>query len=170
MKALLAAILFSVAALHAAAQDLTIKIRAEAERCAKALLDADYKTVAALTHKRAIDLMGGEQAMIETVKKGMAQMRADNFVFERAIIGAPSNPKPVGGWLVSTVPQEIVIKIPTGRLHQDGHLLGISEDDGKTWVFIDLGPITPELFAKVFPELKDKVSLPAKTKPVLRKQ
>ena len=39
-------------------------------------------------------------------------------------------------------------------------LLGISEDQGKSWVFIDLVAFSKEQLAKMFPELGGQIQLP----------
>jgi hypothetical protein len=61
------------------------------------------------------------------------------------------------------------MKVPGGRLYQDSSLLGISEDKGKHWTFIDLGPITKDQLQLVFPELDGKITLPEKKQPVFVK-
>ncbi len=49
---------------------------------------------------------------------------------------------------------------------KDSHLLGISEDGGKKWTFVDAGQMSEAQLAKVSPELAGKVKLPEKKKPV----
>jgi len=169
MKNLLLVVMLGLSALTAMAQDVTARIKQEAEKCAKALLAGDYEGVATYTHKRVITLMGGKEVLVASLKRGIEQMRADGYDFADASVGSPSEPKKIGAWITSMVPQEVVMKVPGGRLHQESFLLAISEDEGMQWVFLDLGPITPAQFTQVFPELDGKISLPAKKSPVLRK-
>jgi len=152
-----------------AQQTQVATIKQEATKCAKALLAGDYETLVKYTHKRVVELVGGKEKVIASVKEGTSKMRADGIELLDATIGQPNEPKRIGSWLIALVPQHVVVKVPAGRLHQDSHLLGISEDDGKSWVFVDISPLTKEQFAKVFPELDGKVSLPEKKKPELRK-
>jgi hypothetical protein len=62
------------------------------------------------------------------------------------------------------------MKGPGGKLNKDSSLLGISEDEGKHWVFVDLGPITQEQFGQVFPELDGKIKIPDKKPPEMKKE
>jgi len=146
--------------------DISLTIKQEAEKCAQAIKLEDYATVVKYTHKRVVDGMGGKEKMIAIMKQGRAQMRQGGYDFVDAKIGMASEPRKIGKWLTSYVPQEIVMKVPNGRLHTESELLAISEDEGTTWVFIDLGPITPALFAQLFPELNGQITLPEKKKPI----
>jgi hypothetical protein len=66
------------------------------------------------------------------------------------------------------VPETVVMKVPDGRrMSKDSFLLGISEDSGKNWVFLDLSTMTNEQYAEMFPELVREIPLPAKKKAVL---
>jgi hypothetical protein len=93
-------------------------------------------------------------------------MRADGFAFLEATIGSPEKPKHVGAWLTSLVPEHIVIRAPGGKLLQDSTLLGISEDNGKSWVFVDIGVVSKEQFEQIFPELVGQVTPQPNPKPV----
>ncbi len=169
MKRILLWSLFAITPLLAFAEDVKATIKQQAQSCAKALLASDYDGVVKYTHPRVVSLVGGKEAMVAVLKRGTAQMRADGISFEDASVGTPEEPKKIATWLTSVVPQHIVMKVPGGHLHQDAFLLGISEDDGKNWVFLDLGPITKAQFAQVFPELESQVPLPEKKKPVFKK-
>jgi len=169
MKHLLLWSLFLTMPLLAFAEDVKATIKQEAQSCAKALLASDYDGVVKYTHPRVVSLVGGKEAMVGILKKGTAQMSAEGVSFAEASVGTPEEPKKIATWLTSLVPQHVVMKVPGGHVHQDAFLLGISEDDGKHWVFIDLGPITKAQFAQVFPELDGQVPLPEKKKPVFKK-
>jgi hypothetical protein len=51
---------------------------------------------------------------------------------------------------------ELLLKVSGGKLHRDSMLLGISEDEGKHWVFVDLST-TQEQLDEMFPELAGKI-------------
>jgi hypothetical protein len=107
--------------------------------------------------------------MISALKKGMAQMRAEGAGFLDVTIGQPEAPKKIGAWMTSRVSQHLVMKVRGGKLYQDSTLLGISEDEGKSWSFVDLGPISKEQFRQVFPELDGKITIPEKKEPEFKK-
>jgi hypothetical protein len=169
VKRIVPAFLVAAAAFVGCARDPSTTLKQEAEKCAKAVLTSDHDGVVAYTHKRVVAAVGGKDAMIATLKRGLAQMRSDGVEFADVTIGLPEKPRKIGVWLVSTLPEHIVMKVPGGKLYQDAFLLGISEDDGRSWAFVDLGPVTNAEFAKVFPELDGKISVPKREKPVFRK-
>ncbi len=150
------------------AQDLTATIQQEAQKCAKAVLNSDYEAVVRYTHPRIVEKLGGKTAMLASLKKGMAEMKAQGAVITSASIGKPGAPQKIGSWLVSIVPQHLSMKVSAGQLESDSDLLGISEDGGKRWSFVDLGPITNEQMKQVFPELAGKLTLPKKKTPMFK--
>lgn len=153
----------------AADAELSGTIKAEAQKCAEAVLNKNYDLVVAQTHPRIVTLMGGKDAMITTLRRGMAEMRANGSEFSEVTVGAPETPRKAGAWLTSIVPEHAVIKVKEGRLLVDSVLLGISEDEGKHWTFIDLGAVSSEDFKTSFPELAGRIALPEKKPPVFKK-
>jgi len=149
------------------AADISATIKQEAEKCAKAIVSEDYETVVTYTHKRVVTGMGGKESMIAKMKQGAVQMRRGGYDFVGAKIGTPAKPQKTGAWLTSLVPQEITMKVPGGRLLQESKLLAISENDGASWVFLDLGGgVTATQLAQIFPELSGQIQFPEKKKPV----
>lgn len=168
MKFIFLALLVISAATSALANDLIAFVKRDADACAVALLKNDYEGVATFTHKRVIALMGGRDEMIAALKRTMSQLHAEGFGFLDVKTGPPSEPKQVGSWLTSMVPQSVVMKVPDGRkMRKDSFLLALSEDNGERWVFLDLSTMTAEQYAQVFPELINEVPLPAKKQAVI---
>ena len=171
MKAFLLGWLLVVCAIHASAQTDAPHIKAEAQKCAQALLTGDYAGVVALTPPRVVSMMGGKDAMVATIRNEMEKDKGTGFGLKDIQFGEPEPGRRVGGsWFVSLVPQRMLMKVPGGRLQGDSYMLGISEDEGKTWSFLSIDAISDDQLAQVFPELKGKVQLPPKTKPVLTKE
>ena len=170
MKALLLlAVLLTAPDSAVWAEDVVTTIKQEAQNCAKAAVTSDYDTIVRYTHPRIVKGLGGKEAMIGILKSGMSQMHADGTAFVGVTIGQPEDPKKIGAWITSIVPQHQVLKVRGGKLYSDSSLLGISEDNGKHWVFIDLGPVSKEQFGQVFPELDGKITMPEKKPPVFKK-
>jgi len=144
-------------------------IQQEAQKCAKAILTNDYDTVVKYTHKRVIDGVGGKEAMIAALKDGTEQMRSQGISIVHVKIGDPQKPQKTGEWVTVLIPETITMKVPGGKFVQESCLLGISEDQGKSWVFLDVGPVTKEQLVQIFPELDGKIQLPAKKQPVFNK-
>ena len=170
MKSFLAVYLVTIALPPmAAGAELSTTIKSEAQKCANAVLNQDFDVVVAQTHPRIVTFMGGKESMITTLKRGMADMRANGSVFSEVTIGTPETPRKIGAWLTSIVPEQAVIKVKQGKLLVNSVLLGISEDEGRHWKFIDLGAVSSENFKTSFPELAGKIALPEKKPPVFKK-
>lgn len=164
-----AAIILMVLPAISFADDVPATIRQEAQKCAKALLNADYDGVVKYTHRRVVKATGGKEAMLVVLKRGLEEMQAKGITIQEVTIGEADKPLDVESWTVAFVPQRLILKTTEGKIEQDSHLLGISEDDGKTWVFVDCSSLTKEKVAQIFPELAGRIELPAKKKPVVIK-
>lgn len=146
------------------AVDIQVLLQRQATACAKSLLSGDYETFAAYTHPRIIAAMGGKRAMIDRLKSATDDMKAQGYVFDTTTIGNASPPFPVQNWLLSYVPMQIVIQARGGHLKRPGILLGISEDLGLHWTFVDLtGNTTADAFFKIYPELVGKMQFPPRS-------
>jgi len=77
-------------------------------------------------------------------------------------VAAPAPFQKEGAKLFAVVPTTLEMTIKnTGRVRSKGYLLGISEDHGKTWTFVDgSGLKTKEAREKALPELHEKLKLP----------
>jgi hypothetical protein len=148
-------------------QDPSAAIKEQAGKCAKALLTGDFETVAVYSHKRVLEILGGKEAMIEILKRGSEGMKSKGVAIEDVTLGEPEKPRKIGEWLVSLVPQKILIKLPEGHIEQESHLLAISEDEGKNWTFVDVN--NRAKLETAFPELAGKIELPERKPPVPKK-
>lgn len=155
--------------LLAQGQELVHTIKEEAQKAAKAVMASDYDGIARYTPARLVKGMGGKEATIGVLERAKAKRRASGTEFAEVTLGTPTQPKRIGGWLTSLVSERVVMKVPGGQLQTDSSLLGISEDGGRHWVFLDLGHVKKERFDQLFPELADKITLPEKRPPVFKK-
>lgn len=134
------------------------------------MVKSDCNAMVAYTHPRLVELMGGKEVMIAMIKKMTKEQQAKGIGFESFSLKTPEEPKKIGKWLTAIITENIVLKVPEGTVNQESSLLGISEDEGKSWVFIDLLHTTPELLKKIIPDLADKIVIPPKKAPVLEKK
>src|SRR5215475_13068353 len=118
MKALLFAVFLSTCT-AAWSQNVVDTIKQEAEKCANALLKGDFDLFVAYTHPRILKGMGGKEAVIATLKKGTAQMKADGTGILDVTVGQPSNPKRSGAWMTSMIPEYLALKVSGGKLYKE---------------------------------------------------
>jgi len=140
-------------------------IRKSAEDCADAQLKMDFNRFIPYLPAKLLEYMGGAEGLSRTMTEGTAQMKANNITMESAKIGTPEVPKEHEGVLAGLVPMQIVMSTPQGKLLTKSHLIAISENKGKTWVFIDCASMTDEKIGLLYPSLAGKIDFPkAETK------
>src|SRR5436190_12509726 len=66
-------------------------IKQKADQTNQALVRGDYATVAALTHPKLVQLMGGREKMISTMKSTLSEMKAHGVQFKSATIDNPTD-------------------------------------------------------------------------------
>lgn len=146
--------------------DLAGKIKDEANKSAQALMSNDLETVIRYTYPLIIEKMGGKERAISTLQQSYAQMQTSGVKFESVTIGNPAQIEEDGSLMHALVPQTIQMKVPDGRLIQDGYLLAISENGGEQWYFLDATNLTDAILSQVFPTLAGKITIPTKKEPV----
>ncbi|MDB6076271.1 MAG: hypothetical protein JWO82_18 [Akkermansiaceae bacterium] len=166
---LLTALVLGFLSSGALADDYTATIKKQAQACADAMIAKNFEAMADTTHPRVLEAMGGREQMLTTVKAAVAKIEEQGFKITSSEIGTPEDVKKIGAMTVSIVPDRIVIKVPGGKLTSESHLLGISEDEGKTFKFIDIGPIKKEQLEQIFPEFAGQLTLPERKQPVMEK-
>jgi hypothetical protein len=57
---------------------------------------------------------------------------------------------------------------PGGKILQKSFVIGVSGDEGKSWVFVN-GDVDIKQVKKVLPNLPDELKRPEKQKPVFKK-
>jgi hypothetical protein len=136
----------------------------DGQRCAEAVLKEDYELLADLTHPRILENLGGRERMLDIVRRGMKDMKAQGFTFESCKADPPERLAKGEDGLYAVIPTTLVVGLPEGKLTNRSFLVGFSKDDGKTWVYIDGangGPAVRELF----PEIPKDLALPERQEP-----
>jgi hypothetical protein len=64
----------------------------------------------------------------------------------------------------------LIVSTPRGDMKLPTYLVGISEDAGKTWKFIDTGKVGNERLTKFFPALSPDLKVPPKPAPEMLKK
>lgn len=148
------------------ASETAKRIKVKAQECADAVVTGDYKSLAAFTHPRIIEMMGGREKMIEHLMQDSAQMSSDGCKFVSATVGHPEEPRMVGTLMISMIPEKLVLRAQGATLTQEGSLLGISDDKGTTWHFLDVSNTSEFQLNEMFPELAGNVTIPRKKMPI----
>ncbi len=134
-------------------------LKAQANTMAMAIKKQDYKTVVKMTNPKIITAAGGEAKMMESLNKGINAMKAKGMTMNisNVTIGEPSAFITVKKQLQCSVPDKIEIKMMGGTISSNSTLIAISDDNGKTWNFIDAMGKNLAAIKQVLPDLSDKL-------------
>jgi len=109
-------------------------LKRHAERWAAAYEREDYSALASLTYPRQVELMGGPEGMAKILSRAL---KAEGTEVLSTVAGEPEEVTRVGPQLFAIVPTTLRMKSPRGTLMGDGFLIGVSDDGGATWTFVD---------------------------------
>lgn len=149
------------------AADLRPAIKRDAAKCAAAWQRNDYAGVLAFLPPRVIQQSGGRAAALKKIKNQFSLAR--DYGVERMDFnpGQPAIPRTVGKWLTSLVPLSVVLHRPPVDITQETHLLALSNDQGKNWLFVPLYRTSQAKLNAYFPEFAGKIVVPIDPDPEL---
>jgi hypothetical protein len=166
-------IAIAVCAQLASAGPQTERIRKLAAENSAALSSGNYTRLVELTYPKVVEMIGGRDKMIETLRRGSEDMKAHGSAILGAEVSEPKEVVTSGEKQFAIVPMVLRVQVPDGTLRSKGFLIAVSEDRGKTWTFIDGAGIIKEpgkereKLAQVLPDFPAQLSLPAREQPVL---
>jgi len=169
----LALIAIAVSAQLASADPQTERIRKLAAENSAALTSGNYPRLVELTYPKVVEMIGGRDKMIETLRRGSGDMKAHGSAILGADVSEPKEIVTAGNKQFAIVPMTVRVQVPDGTLRSKGFLIAVSEDRGETWTFIDGAGLTREpgkereKLAQVLPDFPPQLSLPAREPPQL---
>jgi WD40 repeat protein len=75
--------------------------------------------------------------MVQMLKVTMTKMQNDGWTYKAYSLGEPTDVKENNAKLFTIIPTALTMAFPDGTIRTGGFLLGISEDDGRSWKFLD---------------------------------
>lgn len=145
--------------------DHALIIKEQAEEMVQWLLKKDFRSFCKYTYPKIIEMMGGQQKMVEFLEKSSKEMKSEGVEFLNITIGNPSDVIIVGNELQCTVPQTLEVKVPNGRVISQSTLIAISKDNGKQWYFVDTSGKDIQTMKKTLPNLSAELIIPEKSQP-----
>lgn len=152
--------------------DQTAEIKRSAEAALKATKEKDHAGLVELTHPKLVAAMGGKETMIARLKQMEQEFKRQGFDFSSLETGKPGNviTSSTGRQYV-VVPTQLELETPQVKLKTSGFLLGISEDQGENWKFVDGNGLSdPAARKKLFSDFPDDLKLPPKGKPIVTRK
>lgn len=145
------------------------KLKAQAEELARAFVSGDLGKLADMTYPRLIELIGGKTQMIASIEKDMKGMRAEGIEIDSVSVGEPGQVIRIGKQTFAVIPETLRMKVPQGLLVGQSFLIGVSEDGGERWTFVNgLSGANKERLRVLLPAAADKLNLPEMKPPVLQ--
>ena len=156
-----------VCAQPASADPATQRIRKLAQESSAALATGDYSRVVELTYPKLVEMIGGREKMIETIRHGTEDMKAHGGTILGAEATEPKDIVTSGDNQFTIVSMTVRVQVPDGVLRSKGFLIAISADRGATWTFLDGAGLTKETLPQILPDFPSQLSLPTIEQPVL---
>lgn len=132
---------------------------------AKLLLKKDYKGFTAFTYAPIIEMAGGLDKMASYMEQSFKEMEGEGFTIANVIIENCSKIIHTEKQLQCTLTEIIELKHTDGKLIQKSTLIGISNDKGITWTFIDTHGETLKKLQETIKELSNELVIPKLQEP-----
>ena len=151
----------------------TEQIRKFAAEDSAALTSGNYARLVDLTYPKLVEIIGGRDKMIETLRRGTEDLKAQGSAILGAEVSEPKKVVTVGNSQFAIVPMIVRVKVSQGILRSNGYLIAVSENRGKTWTFIDGAGLHKaqagerEALERILPGFPAELSLPLWEPPVL---
>lgn len=136
-------------------------VKEEAEKMGLSLIRKDYEGYVRFSYPDIVKEMGGAKKMAAAIEKQMKSMEEKAQIVSLSY-GEPSVIIIEGKELQCTLPQEMILNTPQGKLRSQSTLIAISRDSGKHWYFVDPGERDIQSVRMSLPNVSRKLNL---TKP-----
>ncbi|GAA4245490.1 hypothetical protein [Winogradskyella damuponensis] len=133
----------------------------DAKTTSKATLDMDFETLLNYTLPSVLDMMGGKDAAMQVLKTTFDGMKAQGFVFEKADIISVSEIVKEQDQFRCVVEGYNQMKMSEQRISSKSYLLGIYNETGKHWWFIEAKQLKNKALAdNILPNFETALDIP----------
>ena len=141
------------------------KVKTEAQNMAKSLVSGDYEIFTNYIYPPVLRLMGGKEKTMAVLKKGLP----NGIKIVAVEIFDCSDTINTDHEIQCTLNERITMKVSGGKLISLSTLIGISDDKGISWHFIDANNQGLDIFRKQFSNLSERLVISKSTPPVFIK-
>lgn len=142
------------------------KVGELAQRMMEATMNRDYKTVLDFTHPKIIEMMGGKAKALEITTREMDKVNESGGI-EKCDIQSVSEIVKVGNQLQCVISHQMIMRIEGTRYRVKGGTIGVSEDKGKNWIFLNVNSNDPNSIRQFIPKFSKKLKLPEKSMEII---
>ena len=154
-------LMFAFVSFSVHAQTQVENILRDAKLFNKANLELDFNTVVDMTVPSIVKLAGGKEIMVNVTKEQFITFSDAGITFISYTPLKPSKIMIGGSDLHSILPQEIVTKVGDDKFKKIAYYLASSNDEGKTWTFVDLEPYDAESIKIFVPSFSGALEIPS---------
>ena len=158
---LFALLLLSFLSINLHAQSQVENMLRDAKSYNKAYLDNDFETFTEMTVPSIVELAGGKEIMVKISKEQYETMTSSGMKFVSITPNKPSKIMIWGDDIHSILSQQVVSKMGDDKFEKTAYYLASSNDDGKTWSFVDLEPYDSETIKFFVPSFTGELEIPA---------
>lgn len=134
-------------------------VKQQAEQMGNALVRKDYATFITFAYPAIVKEMGGSGKMAAAIEQQMKGMESTAQILSISY-GDPSSIIREGKELQCTLPQQMTLKTPQGKVLTKSTLIAISQDEGTRWYFVDIGERDINAVRTSLPNISRKLILP----------
>lgn len=143
---------------------VTNTVKSDVTTMNEALFTGNYAKLVDLTHPDVVKMMGGRDRMIALTKREIESMKEKGFGFQAVKVGDPGEQAGNDSQTYIVVPFEIELKLPDGTAFIPSFVIGVSEDKGKSWTYVN-GDLDIKRVKSILPNLPETLKIPAREKP-----
>lgn len=139
------------------------RVKKQAQEMADALIAGNYEKMADLTYPALVELLGGKAKMVAGLKQEMNEGSVENFRLLSMPADEPKRVVKSYDYLLAVVPVTMRVKMLDGVYAQRISYLGVSQDGGQNWTFVN-GGTDKQILKVLFPLILsaiDELELPA---------
>ena len=146
--------------------ELDVKVLTRAQKMAETFIAKDYEAFAKFSHPAVVKVMKGEKAMIRKLKADFGELESEGITFLELKFGTPSKMITVENELQCTIPQQIVMLMPGGKLTATTTMIALSQDQGNNWYFVDTAGNNITNMKALIPSLSLDLPVPMPQDPI----
>jgi len=140
-------------------------LMARAQELMDAVAQKNYAKIVDLTYPKVIEVGGGREKLLAATTNEVKSMEAEGVVIISSTAAPPSQILHDAGGIFAVVPVTTKVKAQGGTFQTEGSLIGVSNDDGANWTFVDATGKDQTELKMVLPNL-DKLNIPPEKAPV----
>jgi hypothetical protein len=147
----------------ARAQDTTV-VKRQAALFAHATFRGDVKVIIAGTYPKLIELSGGKEQMAQLITERMDELKKQGITGFEGSVGKPGKIYKAGDELLCLLPENIIMTTSVGRYRSRSYLLAVSDNNGESWTFLDVGKMPADILHRLLPNFNNELKIPPPVK------